>query len=89
MDFLEKYKPNLSITTYNCYIRICKKYINPMLGNIKLNDLKPIHIQNYVDDLVGILSPQTIKIHINILNLALKRAYKLKLVKYDIVDSKE
>ena len=86
MDFLEKYKPNLSITTYNCYIRICKKYINPMLGNIKLNDLKPIHIQNYVDDLVGILSPQTIKIHINILNLALKRAYKLKLVKYDIVD---
>ena len=57
-----------------------------MLGNIKLNDLKPIHIQNYVDDLVGILSPQTIKIHINILNLALKRAYKLKLVKYDIVD---
>ncbi len=86
MDFLEKYKINLSITTYNCYVRICKKYIIPMLGKIKLNDLKPIHIQNYVDDLVGILSPQTIKIHINILNLALKRAYKLKLVKYDIVD---
>ena len=86
MDFLEKYKVNLSITTYNCYVRICKKYINPILGSIKLNDLRPIHIQNYVDDLVGILSPQTIKIHINILNLALKRAYKLKLVKYDIVD---
>ena len=86
MDFLEKYKANLSITTYNCYVRICKKYINPILGSIKLNDLRPIHIQNYVDDLVGILSPQTIKIHINILNLALKRAYKLKLVKYDIVD---
>ena len=24
LDFLEKYKVNLSITTYNCYLRICK-----------------------------------------------------------------
>ena len=64
LDFLEKYKENLSITTYNSYIRICNKYIIPILGDIKLEDLKPIHIQNYVDDLVGILTPQTIKIHI-------------------------
>ncbi|MEG2788632.1 MAG: tyrosine-type recombinase/integrase [Romboutsia sp.] len=85
-DFLEKYKINLSITTYNCYIRICKKYIIPMIGNYKLEDLKPIHIQNYVDDLVGILSPQTIKIHINILKLAMKKAYRLKLIRENIVE---
>ncbi|MGM9536178.1 MAG: phage integrase SAM-like domain-containing protein, partial [Intestinibacter sp.] len=89
LDFLEKYKINLSITTYNCYLRICKKYIIPMLGDIKLIDLRPIHIQNYVDDLLGILSPQTIKIHINILNLALKKAYKLKLIKENFVDCVE
>lgn len=86
MDFLEKYKINLSITTYNCYARICKKYIIPMLGKYKLEDLKPIHIQNYVDDLVGILSPQTIKIHINILKLAMKKAYRLKLIRENIVE---
>ncbi|RDY28326.1 site-specific integrase [Romboutsia weinsteinii] len=85
-DFLEKYKENLSITTYNCYKRIITKYIVPMIGKIKLEDLKPLHIQNYVDDLVGILSPQTIKIHINILNLALKRAYRLKLIRENIID---
>ena len=89
LDFLEKYKINLSITTYNCYLRICKKYIIPMLGDIKLIDLRPIHLQNYVDDLLGILSPQTIKIHVNILNLALKRAYKLKLIKENFVDCVE
>lgn len=86
LDFLEKHKINISITTYNCYFRICKKYLIPMLGDYKIEELKPIHIQNYVDDLVGILTPQTIKIHINILNLALKKAYRLRLIRENIVD---
>ncbi|WP_419727407.1 tyrosine-type recombinase/integrase [Terrisporobacter petrolearius] len=81
LDFLEKYKINLSITTYNIYARICKKYIIPLLGDIKLCEIKPIHVQNYVDDLLDLLTPQTIKVHLNILNLALKRAYRLKLIK--------
>ena len=85
-DFLKKYKINLSITTYNCYLRICNKYIIPMLGKYKLQDLKPIHIQNYVDDLVFTLTPQTIKLHINIINLAIKKAYKLRLIRENIVD---
>ena len=86
IDFLDKHKINLSITTYNCYLRICKKYIIPMLGKYKLEELKPIHLQNYVDDLVGILAPQTLKIHINILNLALKKAYRLRLIRENIVE---
>lgn len=85
LDFLEKYKMNLSITTYNCYMRICKKYIIPLLGDIKLCDIRPIHIQNYVDDLLDLLTLQTIKVHLNILNLALKRAYRLKLIKENVV----
>ncbi|MGL5693053.1 MAG: tyrosine-type recombinase/integrase [Peptostreptococcaceae bacterium] len=89
VDFLEKYKVNISITTYSIYKRICFKYIFPILGNIKLEDLKPIHIQNYIDDLTCILSPQTLKIHINILNLALKRAYRLRLIRDNIVEYAE
>lgn len=85
LDFLNKYKMNLSITTYNCYIRICKKYIIPLIGDIKLCDIKPIHIQSYVDDLLDLLTPQTIKVHLNILNIVLKRAYKLKLIKENVV----
>ena len=85
LDFLEKYKINISITTYNNYMRVCKKYIIPLLGDIKLCDIRPIHIQNYVDALVGLLSPKTIKIHLNILNLAFKRAYRLKLIKENVV----
>ena len=89
LDFLEKYKENLSITTYNNYIRISNKYIIPTIGSINLENLKPIHIQNYIDDLIGILSPQTIKIHINILNLALRRAYRLKLIRENVVEYAE
>lgn len=85
LDFLEKYKINLSFTTYNCYMRICKKYIIPLLGDIKLCDIRAIHIQDYVDDLLDLLTPQTIKIHLNILNLAFKRAYRLKLIKENVV----
>ena len=66
-------------------MRICKKYIIPLLGDIKLCDIRPIHIQNYEDDLLDLLTPQTIKVHLNILNLALKRAYRLKLIKENVV----
>ncbi len=86
LDFIEKHKINLSFTTYEIYLRICNKYINPLLGRYKLQELQPIHIQNYIDDLLGVLSPQTIKIHINILNLALKKAYRLKLIRENIVE---
>ena len=85
LDFLEKYKINLSITTYKVYVRICKKYIIPLLGDIKLCDIRPIHIQDYVDDLLDLLSPKTIKLHLNILNLAFKRACRLKLIKENVV----
>lgn len=85
-DFLEKHKVNLSITTYDCYKRICEKYLIPMLGNYKIEEIKPIHVQNYVDDLVGVLNPQTIKIHVNILNLAFKKAYRLKLIRENVVE---
>ncbi|WP_270940769.1 tyrosine-type recombinase/integrase [Romboutsia lituseburensis] len=86
IDFLEKHKVNLSITTYNCYLRICKKYLIPMLGHYRLNELRPVHVQDYVDNLVGILTPQTIKVHINILNLALKKAYRLRIIRENVVD---
>ncbi|MEG0855266.1 MAG: site-specific integrase [Terrisporobacter sp.] len=89
LDFLEKHKINLSFTTYNCYMRICKKYIIPLLGDIKLCDIRAIHIQDYVDDLLDLLTPQTIKIHLNILNLAFKRAYRLKLIKENVVQFAE
>lgn len=89
IDFLDKYKKNISVTTYNIYKRTCDKYIFPMLGNINLEDLKPIHIQNYIDDLSCILAPQTLKIHINILNLGLKRAYRLRLIRENVVEYAE
>ena len=89
LDFIEKHKINISITTYNNYMRICKKYIIPLLGSYKLDEIRPVHIQNYIDDLAGILTPQTIKVHINILNLAFKKAYRLRLIKENVIECVE
>lgn len=89
LDFIEKHKINISITTYNNYMRICKKYIIPLLGSYKLDEIRPIHIQNYIDDLAVVLTPQTIKVHINILNLAFKKAYRLRLIKENIIECVE
>ena len=89
LDFIEKHKINISITTYNNYMRICKKYIIPLLGSYKLDEIRPVHIQNYIDDLAGVLTPQTIKVHINILNLAFKKAYRLRLIKENVIECVE
>lgn len=89
LDFLEKYKDNISASTYKSYIAICKNHINPSIGKYRLQELRNIHIQNYIDDLAGNLNPQTIKVHINVLRLAIKRAYRIKLIKENIIDGIE
>lgn len=89
LDFLNKYSENISLATYNNYVSICKNYINPSIGKYKIQDLHPVHIQNYIDKLSYKLNPQSIKIHINILKLAIKRAYRLKLIKENVMDSIE
>ncbi|HFL3696659.1 tyrosine-type recombinase/integrase [Clostridioides difficile] len=86
LDFLEKHRENISLSTYDKYLRISKKYILKELGQYRLQDLKVIHIQNYIDSLVKTLNPQSIRIHLNILRLVIKRAYKLKLIKENIVE---
>lgn len=45
--FLEIYCDDLAETTKEGYRRYIENHINPVLGDIKLRDLKPIHIQNF------------------------------------------
>ncbi|MCC0664539.1 tyrosine-type recombinase/integrase [Clostridioides sp. ZZV15-6597] len=86
LDFLEGHKKNICISTYDSYSRICKNHITRHLGEYKLSELTAMHIQEYIDLLSDNLNPKTIRVHINILKLVLKRAYKLKLIKENIID---
>lgn len=85
-EFMDSYKRNLSITTYEQYTKILTKHIYPMLGKLKLSELQPIHLQKYVDLKILELKPQTVKIHLNILNIALTYAYKLRMIDDKIMD---
>lgn len=85
-EFLEKYKKNVSVTTYQSYSKILDKHIIPKLGKIKLCDLQPIDLQNYIDEKTEELTPQTVKVHLNVLNIALTNAYKLRMIDDKLVD---
>lgn len=85
-EFMISYKCNLSITTYEQYTKILTKHIYPILGKLKLSELQPIHLQKYVDMKIKELKPQTVKIHLNVLSIALTYAYKLRMIDDKIVD---
>lgn len=83
LKWLEDYaKINCEQTTYEGYKMIIEKHIKPYFKDLKLQELKPAHIQQYYDFLVregrkdgkGGLSANTIKRHHANIRKALDRA---------------
>lgn len=80
---------NLAATTYDDYRQTIEGHIIPAIGQIKLTELKPTHIQHYQSNKLkkgkkrgeGGLSSTTVKKHHRILNKALKQATLLQLIK--------
>lgn len=94
-NWLRDIKPDLTPQTYAGYEIIVNKHLIPKLGNIHLNKLQPIHIQNYITearkegraDGKGGLSSRTILHHYRLLNRALKNAVKLQLITRNVCDA--
>lgn len=88
--WLDNYKSNISDSTAKDYKSIIDNHLIPYFGGINLNDLKPIHIDNYQRKKLengrlngsGGLSGRTVQAHHRLLSLALKDAVR----KYDILD---
>jgi len=88
--WLEDYAlPNLSPTTFDGYNMIIKKHIIPALGALKLDEIKPLHIQSYqnhklkagrLDNKKGGLSKKTVLQHHRVLNKALNQAVMWQLI---------
>lgn len=81
-DWLEDYiKDEKSDNTYYKYKCSVETKINKSIGNIKLCDLKPIHIEKYIKFLKGIgLNKTSIQFNYGVLNTALNKALKLQLI---------
>lgn len=80
-------KGEKSENMYNKYLQTIEKYINPMIGNIKLSDIKVMNIEKFIRDLKKVkvntgklISPTSIQGYYGILRSALNKAVKLQLI---------
>lgn len=81
-------KTDNSENTYLKYKGTVKKYINPNLGNLKLCDIKVIHLHRFLNKLKNtklnnkdeFISNTTIQKHFMVLNTALNKAVKLQMI---------
>lgn len=80
--WLEDYIKDLkSDNTYLKYKNSCDLKIKPSIGNIKLCDLKVIHIEKYLKFLRGLkLSDTSIQFHYGVLKTSLNKAVKLQMI---------
>jgi integrase len=87
-SWLQEYKANLSPRGYERYRDIIRKHFNPLIGNIKLTQLKPEHLQkHYSDCLDKGLSIGTVRYHHAVIHVALKTALKQGLVGRNVADA--
>ena len=80
----------ITMAGYDKYKKAAEKYINPVLGDIKLKDLKVIHIEKFLKKLKlskiksgnnqKKISDTTIQVYYGILRTALNKAVKLQML---------
>jgi integrase len=96
-EWLEEARYSVAPKTWERYAEITIKHLIPALGAIPLAKLAAVRIQSYYAlalasgrrDGRGGLSAQTVRHHDRVLNVALKRARKLKLIAANPVDDVE
>lgn len=93
--YLEQKKPPiLTPYTYSAYKRILEELVKPALGHHKMQDIKPVHIQNFIDQLCTIkkknrdgslsdeaLSASSIRRYLTALQSVFKLAVKRQIIK--------
>ncbi|MCM1525583.1 MAG: site-specific integrase [Ruminococcus sp.] len=101
--YLDTMKDKLSPTVYGGYERTIKRIIIPALGNYKMSEIKPIHVQKFVGALSDMprlerdgkpnpkgepISPSTVKRKLCVLQSMFTLAVKLGMLSSSPADSK-
>lgn len=94
-QYLETAKTFLSPATYEFYDRNIEDYIKPALGHLKLKDIKPAHVQQYVQQLTQLpkrtrgkeaakpdekIAASTVRRYLTVLQSIFKQAVKLGVI---------
>lgn len=101
--YLSSMQEKLSPTVYGSYVRILDTLILPALGHIKLTELKPVHVQQFIKQLSNMpklkrngepetsgekLSPATVRRKLAVLQSMLTLATKLGYISNNPADAK-
>lgn len=88
----------LSPTSWELYEKILSKYYIPMLGNLPINEIRPIHVQRVIDffsspigrtDGKGhLLAPPTIRRYLTVLQSVMTLAYKQEYIETNPADTR-
>jgi len=79
--WLETKKQHISGNHYEGCVGLLRLYVRPVLGDKKLSELKPLHVQEMINGMVERgLSPRTVLYTHSILFRALKRAIRWRII---------
>lgn len=89
-QYLDTVKSRLSPTTYSTYQRVIERLVSPMLGHLKMKDIKPVHIQEFIkqvsnlnknnDERQGKISASSVKRYLTVIQSIFKQAVKLDII---------
>ena len=92
-QYLETIEVRVSPTTLHFYKKIIANHIIPYFGNKKMQDIKPLHIQNFIKYLTELkpehgsptnstdkLSPSTVRRYLTVVQSIFKLAHKLEII---------
>ncbi|MGU9539212.1 tyrosine-type recombinase/integrase [Clostridium tepidum] len=85
-QWLEQHKSNLSVTTYSRYKYIVDKQISPAIGEIELQKLNSLHLENFYNSMLETLNSKTVLQYHRVIHKALNKAYKLQIINKNISD---
>ncbi len=103
-QYLSIKKESLSPSTFEFYERTINRFIIPALGHLKIQDIKPAHIQTFLKELYNkpcetksiksydeekTLSPSSVKRYLTVLQSIFKQAYKLGIISSNPADAEK
>ena len=87
-SWLETIKPTVRPKTWQQYEQIVRQYVKPSLGEIRLNDLRPDHVQTlYTSQLERGLGPRSVRLIHAVLHRALNQALRWGPVRRNVCDA--
>mgnify|MGYP004664664085 CR=1 FL=1 len=96
-QYLDTVKGRLSPATFELYTQTIERLISPALGHLKITDIKPVHVQEFIkqvsalnkngDATQGKISASSVKRYLTVLQSIFKQAVKLGIITVNPADA--